>query len=33
MVKEEIKFKDGTRIFYEEENGRVHRFIESCPRD
>lgn len=28
MVKEEIKFKDGTRIFYEEENGRVHRFIE-----
>lgn len=28
MVKEEITFNDGTRIFYEEENGRVQRFIE-----
>ena len=28
MVKEEIKFNDGTRIFYEEERGRMQRFIE-----
>ncbi len=28
MVKKEIKFSDGTRIFYEEENGILHRFIE-----
>ena len=28
MIQKEIKFKDGTRIFYEETNGRVQRFIE-----
>ena len=28
MVKQEIKFSDGTRIFYEKENGFTHRFIE-----
>ena len=28
MYKKEIKFSDGTRIFYEEENGFTHRFIE-----
>ena len=28
MVQKEITFKDGTRIFYEETNGRVQRFIE-----
>ena len=28
MVQQEIKFSDGTRIFYEEENGKVQRFIE-----
>lgn len=28
MVKKEINFSDGTRIFYEEENGTLHRFIE-----
>ena len=28
MVRKEITFKDGTRIFYEEINGRVQRFIE-----
>lgn len=28
MVKKEIKFSDGTRIFYEEENGSMQRFIE-----
>lgn len=28
MVKKELTFKDGTRIFYEEEQGRTQRFIE-----
>ena len=28
MVKQDVKFSDGTRIFYEEENGILHRFIE-----
>lgn len=28
MVEKELKFSDGTRIFYEEKNGRVNRFIE-----
>ena len=28
MVEKELTFKDGTRIFYEEENGRMQRFIE-----
>ena len=28
MVQKEITFNDGTRIFYEETNGRVHRYIE-----
>ena len=28
MVKKEINFKDGTRIFYEEANGITHRYIE-----
>ena len=28
MVQKEITFNDGTRIFYEELNGRVQRFIE-----
>ena len=28
MVQQEIKFSDGTRIFYEEENGILHRYIE-----
>ena len=28
MVKKEFKFSDGTRIFYEEENGSMQRFIE-----
>jgi len=28
MVQKEITFNDGTRIFYEESNGRVQRFIE-----
>lgn len=28
MVKKEIEFNDGTRIFYEEENGSMQRFIE-----
>ena len=28
MVQKEIKFKDGTRIFYEETNGRMQRYIE-----
>lgn len=28
MVKQEVNFKDGTRIFYEESNGTVQRFIE-----
>ena len=28
MVQEEITFNDGTRIFYEEENGSMQRFIE-----
>ena len=28
MVQKEIIFNDGTRIFYEETNGRVHRYIE-----
>lgn len=28
MVQKEITFRDGTRIFYEETNGRVQRFIE-----
>lgn len=28
MIQKELKFKDGTRIFYEETNGRVQRFIE-----
>ena len=28
MVKKEFKFNDGTRIFYEEENGSMQRFIE-----
>ncbi len=28
MVKKEIKFSDGTRIFYEEVNGITQRFIE-----
>jgi len=28
MVQKEIKFSDGTRIFYERENGILHRYIE-----
>jgi hypothetical protein len=28
MVQKEITFNDGTRIFYEEKNGRVYRYIE-----
>ncbi len=28
MIQKELNFKDGTRIFYEETNGRVQRFIE-----
>lgn len=28
MIQKEITFKDGTRIFYEETNGRVQRYIE-----
>ncbi len=28
MVKQDVNFSDGTRIFYEEENGILHRFIE-----
>jgi hypothetical protein len=28
MVQKNFKFKDGTRIFYEETNGKVQRFIE-----
>ena len=28
MVEKELKFKDGTRIFYEQENGKVQRYIE-----
>jgi hypothetical protein len=28
MIQKEIEFKDGTRIFYEEANGRVQRVIE-----
>ena len=28
MVQKEITFNDGTRIFYEEKNGKVDRYIE-----